>query len=222
MQSHVETAEILLEAGANPNGRDLFGFAPLMVVTGSAFHSKSVQLASLLIAAGADLSADLVGGATAIHFAARAGNAALIELLLNFDIPVDLPEAGGNTALYRAVEEQHESAVQLLLERSADPNATNESTWTCTLRGAQVGNYEVMKMLVQYVANVRVTCQPEGWSALHVACHGGHRRVVRLLVDKGWDVDARDANGRTPSQLAEQAGHAEVVEVLRRVGAATS
>ena len=75
-----------------------------------------------------------------------------------------------------------------------------------------------MKMLIQRGGDVHTSRRPEGWSALHIACQRGHRRVVRLLVDKGWDIHARDANGRTPLQLAEEAGHGEVVEVLRKAG----
>lgn len=212
LRKHVKTVEVLLEAGANPNSRDNF-FAPMLIAC--RLHPASVALASLLIAAGADPYADLSAGGKAIHYAARDGNLPLIEMLLNIDVPIDVPEQNGNTALYRAVEYRQEATVEFLLMRGANPNATNDNTWTCTLLGADIGNYEVLKMLVKGGANVNSRCQPGGWNALHIACSKGHRRAAKLLVTMGWDVRTKDSSGRTPLQLAQQAGHYEVVEVLR-------
>jgi ankyrin repeat protein len=215
LRSHVETVKVLLNAGANPESRDQFGFAPLLLASG-----KDVQLVELLISAGADPSADLVGGATVLHFAARAGNVALIERLLDLGMPVDLPGEAvtGETALYCAVNEQEEAAVSTLLRRGANPNHAIDATWTCVLQAANIGNYNIMKMLVNHGADIHATCQPRKWTALHIACREGHRLVVKLLLDAGWEVNARDASRATPLQLADSAGHKDVVEVLLRAG----
>lgn len=71
-QEHVEVVKALLAAGARPNGQDKFGFAPMTIAC-----ERSVEVVNILISAGADPSADLVGGATILHFASRAGNACL-------------------------------------------------------------------------------------------------------------------------------------------------
>lgn len=122
-RSHVDTVKVLLENGADPTLKDKWGWAPLFSA-----HSKSVEIIELLISAGADPMQDLVGGATCLHFAARSGNIAVSERLLALGVPVDLPEGGGDgiTALYRAVEEQCEEVVRLLLERGADVNRVVE------------------------------------------------------------------------------------------------
>jgi ankyrin repeat protein len=213
LRNHVETVRILLEAGANPNGRDKYGFAPMTVAC------RNLETANLLISAGADPCADLVGGATIIHFAARAGNVALIKRLLELDMPVDLPEgntSNGITALYRAVEEHKLEAVKILLEHGANPNHAVQMGWTPVLLAAKLGNFEITKKLVRNGADTQTTCQPENWTALHVASQAGHRLVVRLLLDAGWDVNAQDSAGRTPLKLAETTGHEAVMEVLKQ------
>lgn len=215
LRNHIETVRVLLEAGANPNGRDKFGFAPMLIAC------RNTEAANLLISAGADPSADLVGGATILHFAARAGNVALLKRLLELDMPVDLPEGSapnGITALYRAVEEQELESVRYLLQHGANPNYIGKGGWTPVLLAAKLGNYEITKTLVKDGAETQNTCQPEGWTALHVASQAGHRLVVRLLLDARWDVNARDTAGRTPLKLAETAGHETVVEVLKQAG----
>jgi ankyrin repeat protein len=218
LRNHISTVQTLLAAGASPTGRGQFGFAPLLIASNK---DKDVQLADLLISAGADPTSDLVGGATMLHFAARGGNVPLLDRLLALDMPVDLPEGGANdgiTALSRAVEEQEEGAVATLLANGADPNHVMETSWSCILQAVKIGNYNIVKMLMQRGADVHVICRPEGWTALHIACREGHRLVVRLLLDKGWEVNARDADGATPLQLAKGAGHAAIVEILRNAG----
>lgn len=216
LRSHVDTVEVLLAAGANPNGRDNFGFAPLLVASG-----KNVKLANLLISAGADPSADLVGGSTCLHFASRAGNVPLIERLLELGMAIDLTEGNlpnGYTALCRSVEEQHPPAVSTLLQRGANPNHAIETSWTPIMLAARPGNYEITKMLGEYGADTATICQPEGWTALHIASQEGRRLVVRLLLSAGGNINARDSSGSTPLQLADAAGHEAVVEILRKAG----
>ena len=49
---------------------------------------------------------------------------------------------------------------------------------------------------------------------LHAACREGHLEVVKMLVEAGLDVTARDLNRSTPLFDAARYGHADVVEYL--------
>ena len=39
---------------------------------------------------------------------------------------------------------------------------------------------------------------------MHAAAYGGNKDAVRILVAKGADVDAIDANGSTPIEIAKK------------------
>lgn len=58
--------------------------------------------------------------------------------------------------------------------------------------------------------------QARGSSPLHAAAARGSVVLVEMLIRKHADVAARDAEGRTPLELAEEHGHRDTAELLRR------
>jgi ankyrin repeat protein len=56
--------------------------------------------------------------------------------------------------------------------------------------------------------------QRDGSSALHAAASRGSFELVEMLLRKHADPSARDADGRTPRDLALAAGHADVAALL--------
>jgi hypothetical protein len=49
------------------------------------------------------------------------------------------------------------------------------------------------------------------WTALSMCAYGGHKEIARLLLDHGADLDNVDVDGDTPTSLAAQRGHTELV-----------
>lgn len=56
-------------------------------------------------------------------------------------------------------------------------------------------------------------------SALHLAASRGHTQLAAMLVDKGAELEAEDASGKTPLHWAAARGQVAAAEVLCRVGA---
>ena len=52
-----------------------------------------------------------------------------------------------------------------------------------------------------------------------MAAERGHKDIVELLISKGIDFNEEDSRDLTPLELAEQNGHTEIVELLRKHGA---
>jgi ankyrin repeat protein len=75
----------------------------------------------------------------------------------------------------------------------------------------------VVKVLLERGANVNLS-SADAFPALYSAARGGHREIVRLLLDRGADVNAR-ARGWSARQAAEKQGHVEIVKLLREHGA---
>jgi ankyrin repeat protein len=60
---------------------------------------------------------------------------------------------------------------------------------------------------------------PYGWTLLHVAAHAGQLDAVRLLLERGLDVNAREEGDNSYAMhWAAAAGHLEVVRVLADAG----
>lgn len=57
----------------------------------------------------------------------------------------------------------------------------------------------------------------DGWTALHIAVHGQHRDLTRLLLEHpDIDVNSRNKWGSTPLMLAAGGGNLDIVECLLR------
>lgn len=127
-------------------------------------------------------------GLTPLHVAAISGVMQVADLLLKKGANVDDACDGGLTALYFAIQNNNNNLVGLLLTRGASLSARNE----------------------------------QGRTPLHWACavpsdrlEGQARvRMVTMLIGKGADPQAQDNDGCTPAQLAEKAGHDDVVAAL--------
>ena len=73
----VETARLLLEAGADPNATQVAGFVPLH----SAAQNGDRALVELLLSHGADVNARSEDGRTALALAEKGGHSEVAELL---------------------------------------------------------------------------------------------------------------------------------------------
>jgi len=51
-------------------------------------------------------------------------------------------------------------------------------------------------------------------TALHLASVRGHAECVKLLIEKGCNLEIRDWNGMTALEIASKEGHAECVKLL--------
>lgn len=101
------------------------GTTPLMF----AARQGHIEMAALLLDAGADISAANASGATALHFAMSAPAAekkALLRLLLDRGADINAPDRIGRTPLMMAVANNDVAAVQFLLDHGADLNAVDK------------------------------------------------------------------------------------------------
>jgi ankyrin repeat domain-containing protein 50 len=76
----------------------------------------------------------------------------------------------------------------------------------------------VNHLLLTHPEEVNIQC---GYlvTPLHAAYHSGQLECVRLLLQHGADVDARNVEGEAVSHLASEHGHVEVVKLLLLHGA---
>jgi len=68
-------------------------------------------------------------------------------------------------------------------------------------------------------ANVNIKGINAGETALMKASAGGHMEIVKLLLEKGADVNIKSNDGSTVLTLAKKDGKKEIVDILEKAGA---
>jgi ankyrin repeat protein len=87
----------------------------------------------------------------------------------------------------------------------------NELGETALMRAAAAGNASAVKHLAPFETGI---ISKSGVTALSLACLNGHVSCIPFLAD---EVSVPDANGLLPVDVADTAGHADVVAALRRI-----
>jgi RNA polymerase sigma factor (sigma-70 family) len=211
----IERVKTLLEA--DPGllvARDPMGNTALII----AVNSGHEALADLLFDAGVEPS---------LHEAAAIGDR--VRVLFSIDQhpeQLDTYSLEGFTALALAAHFGHLEVMRLLIDRGADVNrlATHRIAVTplhAALFGRQI---EAALLLVERGADVTIArggsgLKRAGWTPLHYAAGMGFRALVQPLLDGGADPSHADEEGKTPLDVAIDANHHDIVDVLRSRGA---
>ena len=157
-----------------------------------------------------------------------------MKLLLAAGADIAAREATlGQTALMRAVAEDHVDIARTLIEAGADVAARSKNRFTALLFAAQQGNVEMARMLLDAGADVNESA-PDGIAgdtnagrafkpdtdaaALLVAIDSQHEAMARFLLERGADPNLNGA-GRTALHSAAQQAMPDLVKALLARGA---
>ena len=124
-----------------------------------AAQRDDLDIAKMLIAAGANVKAETDNGAiTPLFMACSNGSAAMIELLLNSGADANAPKANGTTPLMLASASGSVPAVKTLLDHGAKID-TKESVreQTSVMFAAALGRADVVKFLAKQGASLNFT-----------------------------------------------------------------
>lgn len=113
--------------------RDDAGYCPLhtacaLTMLGSAYTNVACDICQVLLSAGSDATEVDLDGNTALHWAARAGNERVAQLLLRNNCPPDFQNVDGETALHWAMRAGRcgMSVVCLLLDSGSLASVVNK------------------------------------------------------------------------------------------------
>lgn len=225
MQGDLARVRLLLESSSDVNQAHGDGTTALHW----AAYRDDLELARLLVEAGADASATTRNGAfTPLLMAARNGNAAMIKLLAEAGADARAVNENGTTALMLAAASGKRDAVLKLLELGVDPNATDTlNEQTAVMFAAATNAAGAIRLLANAGAdlNARSTVidpvgrnseregidpNPSGttgpWlgglTALHFAAREGQIDAIRALVESGANVNVVAATDKMSSMTS--------------------
>jgi ankyrin repeat protein len=148
---------------------------------------------------GAEINATTASGATALHQAATKGNVRMARLLLELDADMEAKDKNLATPLVKAVEKNHGLLVSYLLGQGADIHVKDKAGWTLLHHAAHNGAVDVLKHLLypSHEVDVNATC-PAGKTALHYCAELTLIEPAKILLSHQSDINALDANSRSP------------------------
>ncbi len=163
----------------------------------------------------------------ALRVAAAYGQVATTELLLKRGVNVEITNSKiqmqyANSPLILAVISESDRTTQMLLDYDADVNAsTNGQT---ALHAAiriisSKKSLSIVTLLLQYGADINNSMSVRE-SVLYCAAAWGSSEVVKLLLDKGAEIERGDDYcSTTPLMIASEKGRVATVRLLLEYGA---
>jgi uncharacterized protein len=251
-----EAVRLLLEAGAQVNAKETLRQTTPLMWAAEQGHAEVVKL---LVAAGADVNANstieqvkgrrygcnnctgeapFTGGVTALVLAARQGNLAAVQALIENGADMNKATGDGSTAMVVAIQNGHYNVARYLVEKGADINKANIKGWTPLYlavkhRNLETGTipvpnqnqaFDFIKLLLErdVDVNARIKANTEirngqratwfnepGATAFIRAALCGDIEVMRMLLAKGADPNIITEDGTTALMAAAGVGYTE-------------
>ena len=154
-----------------------------------AVMKRDTDAVRTLLKSGADVNAAQGDGMTALHWAARHGDAELTQMLLYAGANVKATtRLGGYTPLLMAADQGHASVIAALLSGGADAKAPNALGTTPLMLAAASGNPQAVTTLVENGAEIDATEKTFGQTPLMFAVASNRVDAIKALIKAGADV----------------------------------
>lgn len=220
---YIAPLQILLKKVKDVNFKvkDAYNFSPLTVAAEGG-HADSV---SMLLAAGASPNLKDEDKQTPLHAAARSGDAETVRRLVAAKANLEHKDNEGITPLYSACQYRMAESVEMLIALGAHANTncvlrksagkrfaakllksgkSHEAENHTALNGLRDNCFSVMDT-TQQIANSRLRIESAlGVPPLHVAVGAADLVKVEQLIQEGADVEAVDAMGMNPLEIARE------------------
>lgn len=190
-----------------------------LLVMAAGLNGNSLAIVEELLSLGVDVNQPTRNGDYALIAAAGTERPGVVSLLLQKGAFARVHNGFYTTPLMRAVAEDDEESVRLLLRAGANPNAKDKNNTPVMLCGTP--SFEIYKMLLEAGADVNAK-DAWGETALlrAVSSRKTSPKTVQLLLEAGADVNARNFFNDTPLLRAVAIPSAvKTVELLLAHGA---
>ena len=232
-----ENVKSLINRGADINIQTISKKTPLHLAT----KRGSQEIVNFLLSKGASVNAKTKFGTTPLHMAAENGYYEIAEILIDYGAEIDCKIIKQNfTPLLLAVKNKNKDIAEKLLQKGA--NSNHQIGYVTSLTQAIANqDVEMVKMLVENSVDINLNLIDRkilkdktllvkhkslwefqndeifgGGTPLFAAIRAQNLDIIKFLVEKGADVNARrDLTKETPMTLAIEI--AQMSESLRKI-----
>ncbi|XP_073286869.1 ankyrin repeat domain-containing protein SAT10-like [Primulina huaijiensis] len=153
-------------------------------------------------------------------FVVRSGDILGLKSLIGmkgFDL--DEQDALGFSAVMIAAMEGHIDVFRQLVYAGADVKLCNKSGETAITLSQLSQNKDMFEKIMLDFALEKGNHNSGGFCVLHCAARYGDLDAVKLLISKGYEINASDGDDYTPLMLAAREGNGEMCQLLISNGA---
>uniref|UniRef100_A0A8B9KA83 Ankyrin repeat and EF-hand domain containing 1a n=1 Tax=Astyanax mexicanus TaxID=7994 RepID=A0A8B9KA83_ASTMX len=213
-----DMVEFLIGQGARPDVQDTRGRTPVMLAA-ELGHDGVV---SLLAKKNADMKLVDVEGKGVLFYCVfpTKRHMRCLQAALNSMADVNNVSQAGVPLLMQACENalECEGMCLSLLERGADPNATNQVTGcTALMEAVKAGAVGLVRAILKRGANVNAS-DTKNFQAVHFAAELGYFEIIRVLSAYAADMGGITAEGNTALHYAAHGGFANCCRFLAQRG----
>ena len=184
--------------------------------------TADVATVRALLASGEDVNAAQGDGMTALHWAARRGNAGMVRMLIAAGGNVRaMTRLGNYTPLLLASQTGQAAAIEALVAAGADVKGATAAGVTALMLASASGQVDAVKALIAGGADVNATEPTRGETALMFAAANRRSEVVRALIAAKADIDVatKVVSLRAAPPSAEEEAYLAAVAAGRAGGA---
>lgn len=160
-----------------------------------------IEIIELLLDKEANIDAVDGKNRTPLIWACINGHTDIAKLLIDKEAGINVSDNGGRTALIWASLNGHVDIVKLLLNKEVNIDATDDNGRTALISACFNGHIDVINTPIDFASTNEEEylefLYNENTTELTWVHINGHVDVVRILLDKGADIDAIDNDGRT-------------------------
>ena len=205
---NTEVAKILIDKGATIDTKTKHGETALMLAAG-----KYTDVVKLLIDKGANIQfrqSTFSSSPNALDYAAKEGNIESAKLILKRAEELGIKKEIISAGLHWAVIADQLAMAKYLLDEGALVDGTDEYGKYTPLM--ETSSLEMVQLLIARGANVNAR-NNFNYTALHKAVSNFMKpdaneknceKILKILFDKGAEINAQDGNGTTPLMYAVQ------------------
>ncbi|XP_068167527.1 putative palmitoyltransferase ZDHHC13 isoform X2 [Antennarius striatus] len=164
---------------------------------------------------------DQLGGdlsSTPLHWAIRQGHLPMVIQLMRCGADPAVADGEGYRALHLAVLFQHLAIAAYLMAKGQEVDGPDSNGQTPLMLAAQkIIGPEPTNFLLKNNASVNAVDKLNRNTPLHCAVLAGNVDAAHILLEAGASVDAENANGHTPIDLAHQVHSPLLVHMLTHI-----